>query len=90
MYDEGDVTLHSYSGFAAVALGMSLLSAPAFAHGGHLGELAGHSHWVGVAALAGAALIAGVIALKGRKGAGKSETAGPQDHAEPTEAEATQ
>lgn len=39
----------------------------AFAHGGHLGELAGHSHWIGVAALAGAAAIAAVIASKGRK-----------------------
>ncbi|PWV98978.1 hypothetical protein DFR52_104269 [Hoeflea marina] len=30
----------------------------AHAHGGHLGELAGHSHWVGWAAAAGAAAIA--------------------------------
>jgi len=49
-------------GLAAV-----LLPSSAFAHGGHIGELAGHSHWVGVAALAGAALVAGVIALKDRK-----------------------
>ncbi len=39
----------------------------AFAHGGHLGELAGHSHWLGAAAVAGAALIAGLVALKDRK-----------------------
>ncbi|WP_417671145.1 DUF6732 family protein [Roseibium sp.] len=39
----------------------------AHAHAGHLGELAGHSHWVGVAALAGAALVAGIASLKGRK-----------------------
>ncbi|WP_428528697.1 DUF6732 family protein [Roseibium sp.] len=39
----------------------------AFAHAGHLGELAGHAHWAGVAALAGAALIAGVAAWAGRK-----------------------
>jgi hypothetical protein len=43
------------------------LPTSAFAHGGHLGELAGHSHWIGVAALAGAAAIAAVIASKGRK-----------------------
>jgi len=47
----------------------------AFAHAGHLGELAGHSHWVGVAALAGAALVAGVIALKDRKRKREDETA---------------
>ncbi len=48
-------------------LAAAVLPTSAFAHGGHLGELAGHSHWVGVAALAGAALVAGVIALKDRK-----------------------
>jgi len=47
----------------------------ALAHAGHLGELAGHSHWVGVAALAGAALVAGVIALKGRKRKQEDDTA---------------
>ncbi|WFE89366.1 hypothetical protein K1718_24955 [Roseibium porphyridii] len=45
----------------------SMLPTSAFAHGGHLGELAGHSHWVGVAAIAGAALVAGLVALKDRK-----------------------
>ncbi|MES0809985.1 DUF6732 family protein [Roseibium sp. SCPC15] len=48
-------------------LAAAILPTSAFAHGGHLGELAGHSHWVGVAALAGAALVAGLVALKGRK-----------------------
>lgn len=52
----------------------------AFAHAGHLGELAGHSHWVGVAALAGAALVAGVIALKDRKRKQEDET--PEANAE--------
>jgi hypothetical protein len=46
----------------------------AFAHAGHLGELAGHAHWAGVAALAGAALVAGVIALKDRKRKQEEET----------------
>ncbi|WP_299809940.1 DUF6732 family protein [uncultured Roseibium sp.] len=50
------------AGLAAVFIPTS-----AFAHGGHLGELAGHSHWIGAAALAGAALVAGIIALQGRK-----------------------
>lgn len=46
------------------------LAAPslAWAHGGHIGELAGHSHWIGVAALAGAVAAAALAAkLKGRK-----------------------
>jgi hypothetical protein len=49
--------------------GLLTISVPsaAFAHAGHLGDLAGHSHWVGVAALAGAAAIAGVAAWAGRK-----------------------
>ncbi|WP_428643027.1 DUF6732 family protein [Roseibium sp.] len=48
-------------------LAAAILPTSAFAHGSHLGELAGHSHWVGVAALAGAALVAGIIALKDKK-----------------------
>lgn len=34
------------------------LSGPAFAHGGHVGELAGHTHWIGWAAVAGATAVA--------------------------------
>jgi len=49
------------------SLAAVLLPTSAHAHAGHLGELAGHGHWIGAAALAGAALIAGVIALKDRK-----------------------
>ncbi|WP_298817904.1 DUF6732 family protein [uncultured Roseibium sp.] len=45
----------------------AMLPTSALAHGGHLGELAGHSHWIGVAAIAGAALVAGLVALKDRK-----------------------
>lgn len=38
----------------------------ALAHGGHVGELAGHAHWVGVASVFGAAAIAAILA-KGKK-----------------------
>lgn len=55
----------------------------ALAHAGHLGELAGHSHWIGVAALAGAALVAGVIALKDRKRKQEDDT--PESDVEDTE-----
>ena len=40
----------------------SLAAGPAFAHVGHIGELAGHSHWIGVAALAAAAAVAALAA----------------------------
>lgn len=45
-----------------------LLGGPsqAFAHAGHVGELAGHAHWVGVAAVVAAATIAAILA-KGKK-----------------------
>ena len=41
-------------------------SSQAFAHAGHVGELAGHAHWVGVAAVVAAATIAAILA-KGKK-----------------------
>lgn len=62
-----------------------LLAAPvgAMAHGGHVGELAGHSHWVGVAAIFGAAAVA-AVAAKLRKREKQSE-AEAEDHAEATD-----
>jgi len=42
--------------FLAVLL--YLFPVPAFAHWGHLPELAGHSHWIGMAAAAAAAAAA--------------------------------
>lgn len=54
----------------------------AYAHGGHVGELAGHAHWVGVAAGVAAVAIAVAVA-KGKKAASaKSE----QDEASSDEA----
>lgn len=56
----------------------AMLPGVAQAHIGHLGEVAGHSHWVGVAALAGAAAIAGAVALKAkRRRAQETEAAEP-------------
>lgn len=62
------------SGVAFATTFVFLPSAVA-AHGGHLGELAGHSHWVGIAALAGAALVAGLVTRKGRKSEDQSSDA---------------
>ncbi|MCC2111668.1 MAG: hypothetical protein KDJ16_06515 [Hyphomicrobiales bacterium] len=50
----------------AVAASVAV-TAPAEAHIGHLGEVAGHGHWVAVAAAAAAAAIAAALALKARK-----------------------
>lgn len=60
----------------------------AFAHAGHIGELAGHAHWVGVAALAGAALVAGIAAWAGRSGE-NADTEGDHADAEPADAAET-
>lgn len=38
------------------------VAAPASAHVGHVGELAGHSHWIGIGAIAAAAALAAIIA----------------------------
>ncbi|MEM9634083.1 MAG: DUF6732 family protein [Pseudomonadota bacterium] len=71
-------------------LAATILPTSAFAHGGHLGELAGHSHWVGVAALAGAALVAGIVALKGRKQKETEDTPEIQGDEEDATGEAAQ
>ena len=39
---------------------------PAFAHVGHVGELAGHDHWIAIAALGVAAAVWAAGKLKGR------------------------
>ena len=49
--------------FNKILRGLSTLAfvlavTPAYAHWGHLGDLAGHSHWVGL----GAVIVAGTIA----------------------------
>ena len=41
-----------------LAIFLYLFPVPAFAHWGHLPELAGHSHWIGMAAAAAAAAAA--------------------------------
>ena len=57
------------------------LPSAAHAHMGHVGELAGHSHWVGVAAVLGAAAIA-ALAAKARKRAERSEDGAAEEEAE--------
>lgn len=56
---------------------LALLAAPAFAHPTHIIEVAGHSHWIGLAAIAAAAAAALWQAKKGR-----DEEASDQDESE--------
>ena len=56
---------------------MGITTSEAFAHAGHLGELAGHSHWIGVAAVTGAAIIAG-LAAKAKKRSAPAEENTPE------------
>lgn len=67
------------TGFAAC------LPLPALAHGGHLGDLAGHSHWAGLAAVLGAAAL-GVAAAKMRKRR-RSQTDAGSNESEPVPGE---
>jgi hypothetical protein len=53
------------------------IPAPALAHIGHVGGLAGHDHWVIAAVIAAALAAAAVAALKGR-GAEASEENEPE------------
>lgn len=41
-----------------VSMTSLMLASPAYAHWGHVGELAGHAHWVGL----GAAVVTGALA----------------------------
>jgi hypothetical protein len=44
-----------------------VISSPAHAHLGHVGEVAGHSHWIGLAAVGAAAAIAVAVSTLGKK-----------------------
>lgn len=55
------------------------ISTPAFAHLGHVGELAGHAHWVGL----GAVIVAGALAAA----IGKVKNANAEEEVDEDEAE---
>ncbi len=48
-------------------LPLLFFTTPVLAHGGHLGELAGHGHLVGWGLMVGAGLLAAAIARLGKK-----------------------
>ena len=66
------------------AILFTLAATPAHAHLGHVGELAGHGHWIGLGAL-GAAALAAWLSGKGKRADAEAE---PEEDAEPEEAEA--
>lgn len=51
----------------SLALIFTLFAAPALAHPGHIGEMAGHNHWLAGAAIGAAIAIAIWGAIKGKK-----------------------
>ena len=55
------------------ALFLTLAAGPAAAHVGHLGEVAGHGHWLGGAALGAAIAIGLWQGLRGRGGQAQAE-----------------
>ncbi|MCB9946186.1 MAG: hypothetical protein H6851_21560 [Geminicoccaceae bacterium] len=66
--------------------GSVLCTHAALAHGGHVGDLAGHSHWVGWAAAAAAGAIAAWAIKRGKKGkAADEDRSGKADGGKQTE-----
>lgn len=63
---------------------LSLTAAPAFAHPGHIGEIAGHNHWLAGAAIGVAIGVAIWGAIKGKKQ--EAEEPEVEVEAEPQEA----
>lgn len=60
-----------------------LTVSPAAAHFGHAGDLAGHSHWVAIGAVAAAAAIAAVLAKRGKSKDKDTSEAEADDAEEP-------
>ena len=55
--------------------GIVAMATPAHAHLGHMGELAGHGHLAGIAAIGAAAAIAAALAARKLKKKAKQKTA---------------
>ena len=66
--------------------GSFIFAHAALAHGGHVGDLAGHSHWVGWAAAAAAGAIAAWAIKRGKKSkAAGEDRSGEADGGKQTE-----
>ncbi|WP_375186162.1 DUF6732 family protein [Pseudooceanicola sp.] len=71
--------------FALAAL-IALIVGPAAAHVGHIGEVAGHGHWLGAAAIGAAIAIGLWQGLRGRSGEAAAEGDDAAAEDEPQEA----
>lgn len=71
--------------FALAAL-IALIAGPATAHVGHIGEVAGHGHWLGAAAIGAAIAIGLWQGLRGRSGKDAAEVDDAAAEDEPQEA----
>ena len=69
-----------------LAILLYLFPVPAFAHWGHLPELAGHSHWIGMAAAAAAAAAAAWGIRENSKDSSKDEESVEENEEELQEA----
>ncbi|HGG65216.1 MAG TPA: hypothetical protein ENK34_11655 [Rhodobacteraceae bacterium] len=70
-----------------ISVMLVMMAAPAFAHPTHIIEVAGHSHWIGLAAIAAAAAAALWQAKKGRdEEASQEDETEEEPDAEPQEA----
>ena len=56
-----------------------LAPASAQAHWGHLGELAGHGHWIAAAAAAAAAAVAGLAIARPREESEAADETAPEE-----------
>lgn len=56
-----------------------MFASPAAADPGHIGEVAGHAHWIGLAAAGGAAVIAGWLSGIFSGGEAEEETSEEQE-----------
>ncbi|MEO0637501.1 MAG: DUF6732 family protein [Pseudomonadota bacterium] len=75
---------------SGVSIGLVLPALPAWAHAGHLGELAGHGHWIALGAAVGAMAIGAGLAKWRKAGQQSEEPEVDEDcEAEETEAQAS-
>lgn len=65
----------------SLAVVLIVFAAPAFAHVGHIADVAGHGHWVGAAAIGLAVLVGAYGKLKGKS----STDAETEEEAEPSD-----
>ena len=70
-----------------IFIAFSLTPGAALAHVGHVGELAGHDHWIAIAAVGVAAAVWAAGKLKGEAAETEADDEAQAESAEPTRAE---